>query len=42
MAKPLELLDGNNLLYLLREHAGVEAKIEPPEDWIDPEKAATS
>jgi restriction system protein len=40
--KPLELLDGNNLLYLLSEHAGVEAKIEPPEDWIDPEKAAIS
>jgi restriction system protein len=39
--KPLELLDGNNLLYLLREHAGVEAKIEPPEDWVDPESPAT-
>lgn len=34
--KPLELLDGGNLLYLLREHSGIEAKIEPPEDWIDP------
>lgn len=40
--KPLELLDGNNLLYLLSEHAGVKAKIEPPEDWIDPEKATIS
>ncbi|HKN45807.1 MAG TPA: restriction endonuclease [Propionibacteriaceae bacterium] len=40
--KPLELLDGNNLLYLLSEHAGVEAKIEPAEDWVDPESAATS
>ncbi len=40
--KPLELLDGNNLLYLLSEHAGVEAKIEPPEDWVDPESAATA
>ena len=37
--KPLELLDGSNLLYLLSEHAGVEARIEPPEDWSDPEAA---
>lgn len=37
--KPLELLDGSNLLYLLREHAGIEARIEPPEDWADPEAA---
>jgi restriction system protein len=35
--KPLELIDGGNLLYLLQEHAGIEAKIEVPEDWIDPE-----
>jgi len=35
--KPLELLDGANLLFLLQEHAGIEAKIEPPDDWIDPE-----
>jgi len=35
--KPLELLSGSNLLYLLAEHAGVEARIEPPEDWIDPQ-----
>ncbi|MBV8450897.1 MAG: restriction endonuclease, partial [Deltaproteobacteria bacterium] len=34
--KPLELLDGSNLLYLLKEHAGIEAKIEVPEDWQDP------
>lgn len=34
--KPLELLSGSNLLYLLAEHAGIEAKIEPPEDWHDP------
>jgi restriction system protein len=34
--KPLELLDGSNLLYLLTEHAGIEAKIEVPEDWKDP------
>ncbi|HEX4953368.1 MAG TPA: restriction endonuclease [Thermoanaerobaculia bacterium] len=34
--KPIELLSGSNLLYLLAEHAGVEAKIVPPEDWQDP------
>ena len=34
--KPLELLSGSNLLYLLAKHAGVEAKIEPPDDWQDP------
>ena len=34
--KPLELLSGSNLLYLLAEHAEIEARIEPPEDWVDP------
>ena len=34
--KPIGLLDGANLLYLLSEHAGIEAKIMPPEDWKDP------
>ncbi len=34
--KPIELLSGSNLLYLLGEHAGMEAKIEAPEDWKDP------
>jgi restriction system protein len=34
--KPLELLSGSNLLYLLSKHAGIEARIEPPEDWVDP------
>jgi restriction system protein len=34
--KPLELLHGSNLLFLLAEHAGIEAKIQPPEDWKDP------
>jgi restriction system protein len=34
--KPLELLGGGNLLYLLEEHAAIKAKIEPPEDWADP------
>jgi len=36
--KPLELLSGSNLLYLLEEHAGITAKIEPPEDWTQPEE----
>jgi restriction system protein len=36
--KPLELLSGSNLLYLLEEHAGITAKIEPPEDWVQPEE----
>jgi restriction system protein len=35
--KPLELLDGGNLLYLLSEHAGIEAKIEIPEAWVEPQ-----
>ena len=35
--KPIELLDGANLLYLLREHAGLEARIQAPDDWRDPE-----
>jgi HJR/Mrr/RecB family endonuclease len=34
--KPIELLDGGNLLYLLEEHTGVKAKIEMPVDWRDP------
>jgi restriction system protein len=34
--KPLELLSGSNLLYLLKEHAGIEAKIEIPESWKEP------
>ena len=37
--KPLELLSGSNLLYLLEHHAGIEAKIEPPEDWVEPPAA---
>jgi restriction system protein len=36
--KPLELLSGSNLLYLLEEHAGITAKIEPPQDWAQPEE----
>lgn len=34
--KPLELLDGANLLALLADHAGIEAKIVMPDGWIDP------
>ncbi|WP_067276002.1 restriction endonuclease [Mycobacterium scrofulaceum] len=34
--KPIELFDGTNLLYLLATHAGVKARIEPPDDWQDP------
>lgn len=37
--KPLELLDGGNLLYLLKEHAEIDARIEFPEDWQDPVEA---
>ncbi|MBB5791308.1 restriction endonuclease [Jiangella mangrovi] len=34
--KPIELIDGANLLYLLEEHTGTAAKIVPPEGWKDP------
>jgi restriction system protein len=34
--KPLELLDGANLLALLADHAGIEAQIIPPDTWHDP------
>ncbi|MEV0627895.1 restriction endonuclease [Nonomuraea wenchangensis] len=34
--KPIELIDGANLLYLLNEHADIQAKILPPNDWRDP------
>jgi restriction system protein len=34
--KPIELIDGANLLYLLKEHAAIEAKIVPPDNWKDP------
>ena len=33
--KPIELLAGSNLLYLLKEHANIDAKIVMPDDWID-------
>jgi len=35
--KPLELLSGSNLLHLLAEYANIEARIEPPDSWKDPE-----
>lgn len=35
--KPIELLNSSNLLYLLKEHAGIDAKIIPPEAWVDDE-----
>jgi restriction system protein len=34
--KPIELFEGANLLYLLETHAGIKARIEPPDDWQDP------
>jgi restriction system protein len=34
--KPIELLSGSNLLYLLAEHAGIEARIVVPDEWKDP------
>jgi restriction system protein len=34
--KNLLLLSGGELLHLLKEHAGVEAKIQMPDDWVDP------
>lgn len=34
--KPLLLISGGELLYLLDQHTGIKAKIEFPEEWIDP------
>jgi restriction system protein len=34
--KPLQLIAGGELLYLLEQHAGVKAKIEFPAEWVDP------
>lgn len=33
--KPIELLSGANLLFLLKDYAGMDAKIVAPEDWSD-------
>jgi len=38
--KPIELLSGSNLLYLLKEHAGIDAKIVVPDDWREPSMEA--
>lgn len=35
--KPIELIEGANLLYLLETYAGIKARIEPPDEWRDPE-----
>lgn len=35
--KPIELLDGANLLALLADHAGIDAKIVVPDSWQDPQ-----
>jgi restriction system protein len=40
--KPLELLSGANLLYLLSEYAHIEARIIVPDEWRDPVADATS
>jgi restriction system protein len=34
--KPLRLIHGGELLYLLEHHSGVKAKIEFPQEWVDP------
>jgi restriction system protein len=34
--KPLQLISGGELLYLLDQHTGVKARIEFPDDWDDP------
>ena len=34
--KPIELLSGANLLFLLAEHTNMEARIVVPEQWRDP------
>jgi restriction system protein len=34
--KPLELITGSNLLYLLAQHCDLPAKIDFPDEWVDP------
>ena len=34
--KPLQLIVGRELIYLLAEHTGLQARIEFPEGWVDP------
>ena len=38
--KPIELLSGTHLLFLLSDHAGIEAKIEAPDGWAESEPDA--
>ncbi|MGA2636198.1 restriction endonuclease [Methylocella sp.] len=40
--KPIELISGSNLLYLLKEHADIDAKIEMPDDWVDAQPDAAT
>jgi restriction system protein len=35
LGKPLELLDGGNLLHLLSEHADTDVRIVMPDGWVD-------
>jgi hypothetical protein len=34
--RPIELIDGPDLLYRLAEHADIDAKIVAPADWKEP------
>lgn len=34
--KPMELFDGSNLPFLLKEYADIDAKNEVPQTWIEP------
>jgi len=34
--KPLQMISGGELLYLLEQHTGIKARIEFPEEWVDP------
>jgi hypothetical protein len=40
--KPLKLWDRQNLLHLLQEYCGIEAKVVPPEHWSDPTQTPTA
>ncbi len=35
--KPIELLNGSELLYFLEKYAGMQAKIVMPGNWKDPQ-----
>lgn len=34
--KPMQLITGAELLFLLEDHTAIRARIEFPEDWQDP------